>query len=286
MTPKNPIETEASKAMFNRIWSHTVGIVNESKQERQVGKLPDGRRVEESPPGTASLVQWGSHTCILTAAHVVQNAGADDLKFFIGSQSLKEQSRQEVESQAYVEAYQPKPLEITEIFRCAWEDMAVLTVSPGGIKAEFHKIKSTWADPQEGAVVQVLGFPTHDPLALGVERVGEQEQRTVGLTPTAWDGKVVPVPSGWEESSFTEYPYDSEKHFLSEWKPIDQNMGLKGFSGAAAWTLASVPNARLWSTKLLFGGMCTHFYRKRGLGRMIKASIVIRFFEEALGSAP
>jgi hypothetical protein len=116
--------------------------------------------------------------------------------------------------------------------------------------------------------------------------VGEQEQRTVGLTPTAWDGKVVPVPSGWEESSFTEYPYDSEKHFLSEWKPIDQNMGLKGFSGAAAWTLASVPNARLWSTKLLFGGMCTHFYRKRGLGRMIKASIVIRFFEEALGSAP
>jgi hypothetical protein len=284
MTARNPIETEASKAIFNRIWSHTVGIVNESKLERQVGKLPDGRRVEESPPGTGCLIQWGSHSCILTAGHVVQSAAVSDLKFFIGSQSLKEQSRQEVESQAYVEAYQPRSMEIDAIFRCSWEDMTVLTVPPGEIKSELHTLKSAWADPQQGAIVQVLGFPTHKPLALGIERVGDQEQRTIGLTPTYWDGRVVPVPPRWEESSFSQYPYDPEKHFFTEWKPIDPNMGLKGFSGAAAWTPASVPTGKLWSPKLLFAGMCTHYYGKSGLGRMIKASVVLRFLEEILAS--
>src|SRR5437016_5248462 len=129
MTGKSPIETEASKAIFNRIWSHTVGIVNENANERQIGKLADGRRVEESPPGTASLIQWGSHCCILTAGHVVQSADAQDLKFFIGSQSLREQSRQEIEGQAYVEAHQPTTMEIDAIFRCPWEDIAVLTVA-------------------------------------------------------------------------------------------------------------------------------------------------------------
>jgi hypothetical protein len=63
-------------------------------------------------------------------------------------------------------------------------------------------------------------------------------------------------------------------------------MGLKGFSGAAAWTLTSIPSGELWTTKLLFAGMCTHYYREKGLGRMIKASMVLKFLEEVLGSGP
>ena len=284
MASTSPIDKEAGKAIFNRIWSHTVGIVNESEKERQVGKLPDGRRVEESPPGTASLIQWGKNCCILTAEHVIRSADADDLKFFVRRNSLKEQSREEVENQAFVEAYQPKPMEIDSIFRCTWEDMAVLTVALTQLKAEPHKLKSAWADPPEGAIIQSLGFPTYNPLPLGIEQIGEQEQRTIGLTPTIWDAKVVPPPSAWEESFLVNYPYDSGKHFLTEWKPTDPRMGLKGFSGAAAWTLVSVPSGELWSTKLLFAGMCTHYYRDKGLGRMIKASVVLKFLEEVLGS--
>jgi hypothetical protein len=281
----NHIETEATKAIFNRIWLHTVGIVNESKKERQVGELPDGRRVEEAPPGTASLIQWGAHCCILTAGHVVQSADANELKFFVGRNSLKEQSRQEVEKQGYVQAYPPNSMEIRSIERCPWEDMAVLTVAPKHIPAELHKLKSAWADPQVGTIIQSLGFPTYNPLPLGIKQAGEREERTIGLTPTAWEGMVVPPPPPWEESYFIDYPYDSEKHFLTEWKPTDPHMGLKGFSGAAAWSLTSIPSGELWSTKLLFAGMCTHYYPGKKLGRMIRASVVVKFLEEALGSA-
>jgi hypothetical protein len=60
----SPIDTEASKAIFNRIWSHTLGIVNENATERVVGKLPDGRRVESNqhcPAGQgATFFAFGS----------------------------------------------------------------------------------------------------------------------------------------------------------------------------------------------------------------------------------
>jgi hypothetical protein len=70
---------------------------------------------------------------------------------------------------------------------------------------------------------------------------------------------------------------------LVEWKPIDANMGLQRFSGTAAWTIASASAEQLWSTKLSFAGMCTHYYRSRGLGRMIRASTVRRFLFEVFG---
>src|SRR5215470_9689845 len=112
MASTSPLDTEAGKAIFNRIWSHTVGIINKNEKERQVVKLPDGRRLEGPRPGTASLIRCGPHCCILTAAHVVQGASANDLRFFIGVNSLKERSRQEVEKQGQVEAYAPQPADI------------------------------------------------------------------------------------------------------------------------------------------------------------------------------
>ena len=75
----DPIEQYAADAIISRMWAHTIGVVNE---KRETGTVPDGRGYDAEQPGSASMIRWDQHHCILTAKHVLENADKNDLRFF------------------------------------------------------------------------------------------------------------------------------------------------------------------------------------------------------------
>jgi hypothetical protein len=278
----DPAEEFALEAIINRMWSHTVGVVNE---KRRVGTLPDGRGFDEEQPGTGSAIKWGQHHCLLTASHVIGDAAPSDLRFFFRPvRTLDRKSREDIERGGYVEFHSGCSIDIYNIFRCDWEDIAVLTINPGFkyLNAEFHDFKSGWRDALEGATVCSFGFPTHEPLTVEVTRTGDREQRILGLSPLVWESKVTPKPSSLIESYSAENPFNAERHFLAPWNVTDQTMTPHGFSGAATWMLPQITKG-VWSSNLICAGMCTLYYPKHRIKRMIKASVVAKFLEEVLG---
>ena len=281
----DPIDEHAQDAIINRMWSHTVGVVNE---KRLIHKLPTGAGYDEEQPGTGSVIRWGNHRCILTAKHVIEEADKDSLRFFfrpIGT--LDRKSREEIERQGYVESHSGWSAEIYDIHRCDWEDIAVLTInpSPSYLNAEFHELQSGWVDPSEDAGIYSFGFPTHDPVTIEVVQTGKnKEERTLGLSPMIWESTVIPKPSTLIESYSAKSPYDPAKHFLAPWTFAENGKTPHGFSGAAVWCLGPIANGELWLPKMLFAGMSTLYYPSSKLERMIRASTVVKVLEEALGS--
>jgi hypothetical protein len=276
------MDSAAGEAIMNRMWSHTVGVVNE---KRRVRTLQNGTAIYEEQPGTGSVIRWKKELCILTAKHVVEEADRGDLRFFSRpSGSIEQKSREDIERQGFIESHMGLRAEIHEIFRCGWEDIAVLTINPDteNLNAEAHDFLGAWLDPAEGSPIYCFGFPSHNPLPLDVSRSGDNEQRILGLTPMAWSSTVIPKPSSLVESYSAPLPYDPDKHVLVPWSVPDPDMGLYGFSGAAIWTDKAVGKGQLWSPKLLFAGMCTHYYPSAKLGRMIKASVMKAFLEEIM----
>jgi len=280
----DPVEVHALDAIINRMWSHTLGVVNE---KRRVRTLSDGRELGEEQPGTGSVIRWGQHHCLLTAQHVISDAAASDLRFFFRpAGTLDRKSREDIEREGYVEFHSGWSVEIYNIFRCDWEDIAVLTINPDPkyLNAEFHDFKSGWVDPQEGTNIYCFGFPTHDPLTVEVTRTGDKEQHIRGLSPVVWDSTVTPKPSSLIESYSADNPFNAERHFLAPWNVVDQTMTPHGFSGAATWVSPPITKEGVWSSNLLYAGMCTLYYPKRKMERMIKASAVVKFLGEALGA--
>jgi hypothetical protein len=46
----------------------------------------------------------------------------------------------------------------------------------------------------------------------------------------------------------------------------------------------SFSHSPIWKAELLFAGVATNYYKSRGVERVIKASVVRRFFEETFGN--
>ena len=227
----DPVDVHAQDAIIHRMWSHTIGVVNE---KRRVGKLPDGREFGEEQPGTGSVIKWGQHHCLLTAKHVISDAAENELRFFFRPvRILDRRSRADIEREGYVEFHTGWSVEIYNIFRCDWEDIAVLTINPGPkyLNAEFCEFRSGWIDPQDGTRIYSLGFPTHNPLTVEVTRAGNNEQRILGLNPLVWESTVTPKPSSLIEGYSAENPFNAERHFLAPWNVVDQTMTPHGFSG-------------------------------------------------------
>ncbi len=245
--------------------------------------MPNGKLGNEEQPGTASAIRWGQHHCILTANHVIEDAEKGDLRFFFRpNANLDLRTREELERQGYIEHHPGWSAEIYDIIRCDWEDMAIVTVNPESqyLNAEFFDFESSWGDPAVGAWVGSAGFPTYEPVHLGTIREGAKEEHILGLALTVWDGPVVEKPDSYVESYREKSPFDADRHFFAQWNPVDPKMKMNGFSGGAVWTEAPTAKDTVWSGKLIFAGMCTH--QKEKLARMIKASVVKKFLEEAL----
>lgn len=274
------IDDIAAQAVVKWLRSRCIGVIN---GKRMYGRFPDGRRGDEEQPGSGSMILWGKQYCILTARHVVEGAEKNDMRFFFPAHDIEFNSRGDLLRSGRLEWDIGTQATVYDIIRCSWEDIALLTIDPKTApNTEFYDFNSGWRDPAPTEPIYCLGFPRHDPITLHVERTENSEHHILGLVPMIWTSVVIPKPDSLIDPYSEESPYDPNRHFLVEWNVEDKTLGMKGFSGAATWT---DPDAKLWSPKLLLTGMVTRYYSNIKVGRMVRASVLKEFLEEALGPA-
>ena len=277
------IEERAKEASLNRLWTHTVGIVNSI---RTVGYDPITKRPGDTEePGTGCAVRWGDHYFILTAKHVVEKAQPGDLRIFCRpSGGFEYRTSADLREQDIVDAV-PMIEQKAVIHRCEWEDLALMTTIPKAVgpNVEFFDIANDWTDPSEGEVVHCFGFPSDNGQMVEKRMVGNREERTVALYSTVFSAPVLPLPTE-DELKFKITGFDPDRHYLVPYEDASKGKHPRGISGAAMWW-ESDEKQIVWRPNFEFAGVCTACYRGGTVVQVVKASVVRRFLEEIFGPA-
>jgi hypothetical protein len=276
------IQKHAEHAAIERLWSHTVGIANRALAE--VGKDPDTglQATEIEKPGTGVAGLWGTHYFIETAKHVLDAAKPSDLRFFVrqtGELKIKRASEVTVEDG---NAAAPLNDQDAVIHRCEWEDIAIVAIRPDalGNDLEFFDIANSWTDPTEGAIVSGVGYPLSHGVRFG-RRIGSHLHQSVLLSPTAFNGAVLPSPSS-DDIKFKFVEFDSGRHYLIPYEHSKDGKRPEGISGAAVW-MESDEKHPVWTPRFKFAGTCTCCYKKGTIEQVVKASAVCQFLTEVYG---
>jgi hypothetical protein len=273
------IEEQASDANLYRLGRHSVAIVNGI---RVYGVDPiTGRRADGEEVGTGCAGRWSNHYFILTARHVIETAQPHDLRFYcLPTGGVECRSASDLRPQDIVDA-EPLADDAAMIYRCGWEDLALITTTPNTIpNAEFFDAMNEWIDPLEGEPLHCCGFPFDHNVMVEQKIVGNKEERTIALYPTAFNATVLPLPSE-DELKFKFGGFDANRHYLMPYG----NAGSKqphGISGAAMWW-ESDQKLLVWRPNFKFAGICTDCYKSGSVVHVVKASIVRRFLEEVFG---
>jgi len=100
-----------------------------------------------------------------------------------------------------------------QIYRCTWEDLAIITLSPehAGQYTEFFDIGREWIDPPEGDFVHCCGYPRDRGAFLGTRNAGDKEEHSIGISPYVFDGQVLPSPTE-DELKFKITAFHLERH--------------------------------------------------------------------------
>jgi hypothetical protein len=270
------IEDHTKRAIVDRLLRHTAGIVND---QRLTGTDPaTGRRADEEQPGTGCFIRWGGSHAIITARHVVENAGPKNVRVFsYPAGGFKIQESDEVTFQDVVEAV--RLASDATIHLCSWEDIAVLTVAPDAFPgAEFVDVGTDWTDPSEGESISCCGFPSDYRVTLGKTQVGNRENVEIGLYPLVFSGDVLPPPTE-DELKFKITGFDASRHYLIHYPTslISKHPG--GISGAAAWW-ESREQGLVWRPNFKFAGLCEGCYKGGTVIQVIKASGVRKYLNE------
>jgi len=164
---------------------------------------------------------------------------------------------------------------------CAWEDLALIsTLSTAIPNAEFFDAANEWIDPQENEPLHCHAFPIDHHVMVGQKILPNKEERTLALYPTAFGGRVLPLPTE-DELKFKITDFNPEKHYLTPYG----NLGSKqphGISGAAMWW-ESDEKLLVWRPNFKFAGICICCYKNGSVVQVVKASVVRRFLTEVFG---
>jgi hypothetical protein len=264
--------------MLSHLLNRTVGIVNEV---RNVGTNADGRRADEEVLGTGCPVLWNKRRAIVTAGHVIGSATVSKIRIMVPTPTALVFMEPEKLTLADMEVGHALPTG-SEIFRCDWEDLAVI-VLPDSVfsHAEFVNIRTAWIDPTKGEIVHCCGFPSDHRVTVGRKVVSQQrEEIDLGIYPTAFGGGVMPVPSD-RDRKFHITEFNPRRHYLIPYKSSTSKHP-RGMSGAATWWEKG-DEMLVWRPEFKFAGTCLATYKKGTVIQVVKASIVIRFLCEALG---
>lgn len=273
---------KAREAALLRLWSHTVGIVNNVPL---TGADPETGQPADGPAGTGTGVAgvWGKHHFILTAKHVLKGAQAGDLSFFcMPDGGLKYQAPSDVRLQDTVAAL-PLSTQQGVIHRCEWEDLAVMTTTPEAIgrNVQFADMAKFWIDPPEGKMVHGIGFPIDYRVRVETKVVGTNTQKTDALYPRLFNGAVMPCP-GEKDLKFKYPSFDRRRHYLIPYEDAKQGFHPRGISGAAMW-VESNEKQRVWNANFRLAGISTMCYEKGKVEQIVKASMLRKFLRETLG---
>jgi hypothetical protein len=283
MSNHSDYEAVAAHATILKLWSHTVGIVNNVLVS---GPSLEGDQHAEAPKdmGTAVAGVWGQHHFILTAKHVLEGAEPGDLLAFCRPRGdLVYRFTAQVTTDNSV-----APVTFTDqnskIHRCSWEDLAVVTTMPALLSSdiEFVNIANLWIDPPEGGTVHCVGYPTDNRVLVNTQQVGLSTHRTLAFYADIFSGDVLPRPSE-DELKFRITAYDHSKHYLIPFEPATRGKQPHGISGAATWFEREHTGA-VWSPQFKFGGTCTSCYKRGTVEQVVRASVVCKFLGEVFGT--
>jgi hypothetical protein len=277
------LRRQGAEACLGRLWTHTVGIANNI---RDVGYDPiTNRRGDGETMGSGCAGFWGSHHFILTAGHVPHGkAQARDVRIYWRPTGALDRRTTEQVSREDVTDALPIRDPNTVLHRCAWEDLALITIDPkeGQPHTEFFDIANDWIDPQEGDFVHCCGFPLDRGFIVDRQMTQHVEERSIGLSPFVFDGPVLPLPTE-DELKFKITEFDSEKHYLISFEDAARGFRPDGYSGGAAWRECDGNKLLVWKPTFKFAGICSRSYEKGTKEQIIKASTVRRFLEEVFG---
>ena len=262
---------EANKALLERLFWHMVGIVNLVRRKTTISP---GREVAWQEIGTGTACQYRGARIILTAKHVLEDAGPSDLRFLPrGSGRIEwadEPRRTRTERIA---------LDIERIVLCEWEDLAAIVLARTCAELEyvrFCELPDKLAYPPEQGMCVVIGYPYDQSF---VAEASTRENGTTHRLSAKSDGF-------WSEIVRTDRAladFDPDRHFLLRFYPSFLGERPDGYSGAGAWDAGGKgEEGALWSPDPLLTGVLTHVYRKSGLLKVVKSGVVGRFLDEAI----
>src|SRR5436190_6098351 len=278
---RSGIEDHSSNACLIHLVAHTVAIVNSILVEgtnRLTGKRGDGEQ-----PGTGCAIKWGDRRLILSAAHVFEKAEVKDLRFLtFPNENIRFKAPSDVTRSDAVDAL-PLCDPNAQIHRCAWEDLAVVTVDPNAFPdLEYADVVNDSVDPAEGEWLHFCGFPS-DHNAIVEKRVAaDREDVGIALFPTAFSGKVLATPSA-DDIKFRYDGLEPGRHSLVPYEIPAMSHHPRGVSGSAAWW-ESDEKLQVWRPNFRFAGICTHCHREGRVLRIVRPHVVREFLNGLLGN--
>lgn len=277
------LRRQGAEACLGRLWTHTVGIANNI---RDVGFDPiTKQRGDGETMGTGCAGLWGGHHFILTAEHVPhKKAQAHDLRIYwrptgsLDRRPVEQISREDVSDAVAIR--DPSAV----LHRCQWEDLTLITINLDETKShtEFFDIANEWIDPPEGDRVHCCGFPLDRSFIFDRKMIGVHEERSLGLSPFVFDGRVLPSPTE-AERKFKITKFDAKNHYLISFEDAAKGFQPDGYSGGAVWWECDDKQPLVWKPTFKFAGLCSCCYEKGAKEQIIKASAVRRFLEEVYG---
>ena len=149
------LNIEETRAFHERAWSHVAGVVN-LKEDINRSKRTRSERI-----GTGGAYVWDKKKIVLTAKHVLEGAGPDEVAFLprTGS-SLGWDRPGEINGMS-----ERVTVGIETIVRCTWEDLAAIVLTgerAEELNVEFCELPQRLSNDktiQGPGSVLVIGFP-------------------------------------------------------------------------------------------------------------------------------
>lgn len=266
------------RAFAERVVWQMVGIIN---CKYQMATSPGGTAYCQGI-GTGSAFRWKNKYLILTAKHVLEDAGASDLRFLLRPSGQLGDWATRFERPELSERVE---FAIDRIVMSPRYDLAaiILGSDPSGrAHLQYCQLPSGLAPvPTAGSGVFLAGYPS-DLTVTVASRVGADGVALHALGAIGYGcwTTVVDKPPRFFPSS-----YDPDLHFLLEFDPAKESSKPQGYSGAGVWYQGQ-GSSEVWAARPVLAGLQTGWHAESKLMISIRSEVIGRFLEERVDGAP
>ena len=160
------LSLEETKAFHGKAWAHIVGVVS-LKEE-----VHERARIRSEGLGTGCACLWRGQKVILTAKHLLLEAGSADIAFLPRSgTALGWETPGKIDH-----VVERVVVGIKEIVRCPWEDLSAIVLNGDGVDrlnvefCEFPKRLALDQSVRGPGSVLIIGFPVDRTFAVSESR--------------------------------------------------------------------------------------------------------------------
>jgi hypothetical protein len=258
------INAFARKAAFEKISRYSLAIA--SFDNKQIG--------------TGVLISANGGRFILTAAHVIENADPQSLRFWLRPPAPIVEKAAINTTDAEVGKYSLGdniPVRITNIDKQT--DIAVLEIGPSFVMPEgpelydirqSHEFASWPEEKLDGVSLFLFGFPVDNSRPVIVE--GNLVGKFLGTASLITEYSKEINANAWTNLSSQLSPH---KDFLFKYGTYEEGIEPYGFSGCGVWVMPGDATSPIWRPAPLLVGVSHSYLKKSGLLCGTKLSAII-----------